>query len=119
MNSSFNTEFEDLCCRLLLKMGFFIVKTSMSANGIEYIATYNRPMFKGKYVIQCKDDKDTAGVAVVRELCSIVSDEKANKGILITTGSFSYSAIHFAEDNNIELIEGNMFRDLLKENELT
>lgn len=116
MNSLSGTEFEDLCCRLLLKMGFFIVKTSLSANGsIEFIATYNRPMFKGIYVILCKDNKDTVGVATVRELYSIVSDEQSNKGILITTGQFSYSAINFAEDSNLELIDGDALNALLNE----
>lgn len=120
MNSMSETEFEDLCCRLLQKMGFFFVKTSMSADGgTEFIATCDKPMFKGKYVFQCKDNKDMVRLAVVRELCSIVSDEKANKGVLITTGSFSYSAINFAGHNNIELIDGNAFHALLKENGLT
>ena len=109
-------EFENLCLRLLQKMDFSVSTTSISGDGgIDLIAISDKPMFKGKYIIQCKRYKDTVGVAFVRDLYGVVTDEKANKGILITTGHFSSSAINFAEDKNIELIDGDELLSLLNE----
>ncbi len=44
-----------------------------------------------------------------------MSDEKVNKGVLVTTGSFTKGAKEFTERNNIELIDGDALVLLLNE----
>ena len=107
-------EFENLCFTLIQKMGFTVETTAISGDGgIDLIATSNQPLFKGKYIIQCKRYSGSVGVSIIRDLYGVVAAERANKGILITTGQFTASAASFAEDKNIELIDGSQLSVLL------
>ncbi|MFQ5885722.1 MAG: DNA translocase FtsK, partial [Anaerolineae bacterium] len=55
------------------------------------------------------------GAPVVRDLYGVITAENANKGILITTSRFTDSARAFAEGKPLELIDGQMWSDLLAE----
>ena len=49
-------EFEDYISDILERYGFSISKTSYSHDGgIDLLATYDKPLFAGKYIIQCKN----------------------------------------------------------------
>ena len=90
-------EFENLCRVLLERFGFQAEKTKQSGDGgIDILAHYNQPLFNGKYIIQCKRYTGGVGEPVVRDLYGVVMAERANKGILITTGHFTVSAVKFA-----------------------
>lgn len=109
-------EFENLCFSLLQKMGFAVETTAVSGDGgIDLIAISNQPLFKGKYIIQCKRYSGSVGVSIIRDLYGVVTAERANKGILITTGRFTASAVAFSSDKNIELIDGEQLGVLLSE----
>ena len=43
----------------------------------------------------------------MRELCGAISAEKANRGLLVTCGTFSLEAMRFAKDLPIGLMDGN------------
>lgn len=112
-------EFENLCYLLMKKMGFSVKTTSISGDGgIDLIANYNKPMFRGKYIVQCKRYSGSVGVPIIRDLYGVVMDERANKGILITTGNFTQSAIEFATNKNLELIDGIELCKILSEYDL-
>lgn len=114
INSLSGIEFEDLTHQLLLKVGFSVEQTKASRDGgIDLIAYSDEPFFKGKYIIQCKRYTGTVGEPIIRDLYGVVSNERANKGILITTGNFSNSALEFAKDKNLELIDGINLESLL------
>jgi restriction system protein len=51
----------------------------------------------------------------VRDLYGVITSERANKGILITTGSFTPAAARFAEGKQLELIDGAGLAKLLKQ----
>lgn len=112
-------QFENLCQLLLQKVGFSVETTSVSGDGgIDLIATCDKPFFKGKYIVQCKRYSGSVGVPIVRDLYGVVTAERANKGILITTGHYTASAIEFSADKNLELIAGEQLSSLLHENAL-
>lgn len=114
INTLSGIEFEDLTHQLLLKVGFSVEQTKASRDGgIDLIAYSNEPFFKGKYIIQCKRYAGTVGEPIIRDLYGVVSNERANKGILITTGNFSISALEFSKDKNLELIDGLNLESLL------
>lgn len=114
INTLSGIEFEDLTHQLLLKIGFSVEQTKASRDGgIDLIAYSDAPFFKGKYIIQCKRYTGTVGEPIIRDLYGVVSNERANKGILITTGNFSNSALEFAKDKNLELIDGINLESLL------
>ena len=52
-------EFEEYIAQLFKSKGFDVQKTSYSHDGgIDLIATFNEPIFSGKYIIQCKKYTD-------------------------------------------------------------
>jgi restriction system protein len=66
-------------------------------------------------LIECKRYADTVDVGIVRELYGVVNSEKANRGVLVTSGRFTHDAQKFADDNSIQLIDGDQFVLLLNE----
>lgn len=108
-------EFELLCKNLIDKMGFVTEITKASSDGgIDIIAYSNKPMISGKYIVQCKRYSGNVGEPIIRDLYGVITAERANKGILITTGSFTKAATQFAENKQIELINGYELSKLLE-----
>lgn len=110
-------EFENYISTLLTKMGFEVEVTQYSNDGgIDLIATYEKPIFSGKYIVQCKKWAASVGQPEVRDLYGVVMDQRANKGILITTSDFTVQAYEFAKGKNIELINGKILSALTESN---
>lgn len=109
-------DFEMVCQQLVENMGFETETTKASGDGgIDLIAYNHQPLLSGKYIIQCKRYSGSVGEPIIRDLYGVVMSERANKGILMTTGVFTKSAVAFAEGKPIELIDGNQFNILLKQ----
>lgn len=99
INNLSGIEFENLCQALLQKLGFKVETTKQSGDGGIDLVAYNYQAFlSGKYIVQCKRYSGGVGEPIVRDLYGVVTAERANKGILMTTGYFSMSAIKFASD---------------------
>ena len=109
-------EFENVCQALVEKMGFTTQTTKASGDGgIDLIAYNHQPLLSGKYIIQCKRYAGSVGEPIIRDLYGVVMSERANKGILMTTGHFTKSAISFAEGKPIELIDGSTLKNLMNQ----
>lgn len=116
INTLTGIEFENLCQALLQKVGFDVETTKASGDGgIDLIAHCHQPFFDGKYIIQCKRYSGGVGEPIIRDLYGVVMAEHANKGILMTTGYFSISAVNFSRNKNLELIDGEKLAGLLSE----
>lgn len=112
-------EFENICQVLVEKMGFTTQTTKASGDGgIDLIAYNHQPLLSGKYIIQCKRYAGSVGEPIIRDLYGVIMSERANKGILMTTGHFTKSAISFAEGKPIELIDGIKLKELLTQYQL-
>jgi len=112
-------EFENVCQALVEKMGFTTQTTKASGDGgIDLIAYNHQPLLAGRYIIQCKRYAGSVGEPIIRDLYGVVMSERANKGILMTTGHFTKSAIGFAEGKPIELIDGIKLKELLTKYQL-
>lgn len=113
-------EFEDYIGNILKNMGFEVEQTTYSNDGgIDIIAFYNKPIFYGKYIIQCKNWQGNVGAPEIRDLYGTVMDQRANKGILITPSDFTEQAYEFAKGKNIELINGNLLKKIIKSTDST
>jgi hypothetical protein len=67
-------------------------------------------------LVQCKHWKVyKVGVAAVRELFGILSAERADRAIFVTTGRFTSDARSFAEGKPMELTDGEKLHALLEE----
>ncbi len=109
-------QFEELCLYVVHQLGFDAETTKPTSDGgIDIVAIDSRPITAGKYIIQCKAWSQSVGEHIVRELFGVVHSERANKGILITTSNFTRSAIEFAKDKPLELIDGSQFDKLLEQ----
>ncbi len=118
INNLSGVEFEKVCQQLVENMGFETETTKASGDGgIDLIAYNHQPLLPGKYIIQCKRYKGSVGEPILRDLYGVVTSERANKGILMTTGHFTKSAIVFAEGKPLELLDGKAMLELLKKYE--
>ena len=68
-----------------------------------------------RILVQCKQWKAfRVGVAPVRELLGVVTSERADRGILVTTGRFTPEARRFAERNErLELVDGGQLAEMI------
>ncbi|MEI8197075.1 MAG: restriction endonuclease [Phycisphaerae bacterium] len=67
-------------------------------------------------LVQCKQWKAfKVGVTTVRELLGVVVSEKADRGIVVTSGRFTQEAATFARQNRqIELVDGPELAELIR-----
>jgi len=111
--------FERLCQRLLREKGFSEVKVTgkVGDKGIDGIGILKLSLISFRVVFQCKRYVGTVGSGDIRNFRGAVSG-KADRGIFLTTGHFSRSAIEEASRpgaDPIELINGVDICNLLKE----
>jgi HJR/Mrr/RecB family endonuclease len=62
-----------------------------------------------KWVVQCKKWRGSVGEPVVREFFGTMHHEKADWGILVTTGTFTRQAREWAKGKPLSLVDGKEF----------
>jgi restriction system protein len=68
-----------------------------------------------KTVVQCKRWRTTQiGVSLIRELYGVMVAEKAERGIFVTTGTFTPDAMTFARSKPLELVDGRALAKLVE-----
>lgn len=66
-------------------------------------------------LVQCKQWRtQSVGAPVVRELFGVMTAERAQHAVVITTGAFTRDAAAFAEGKPIELVDGTQLLELVK-----
>jgi restriction system protein len=110
--------FERLCQRVLRESGFTKVEvTGRSGDGgIDGTGVLRLTLLSFHVLFQCKRWKGTVGTAVVRDFRGAMVG-RADKGLVITTGTFSADARREATRDGapaIDLIDGDALCDLLK-----
>lgn len=109
-------EFELLLKRLLEAMGLTAKETPYSKDdGVDVIAEDHRPFHRGRVVVQAKRYAGSVGVTTVRELNGVLPLHRAQRGIVVTTGTFTREAVATARQLGIELIDGRELRQALAE----
>lgn len=113
-------QFERLCQRLLRELGFLNVEVTGRTNdggidgkGIVKIGS----VLSFHVVFQAKRYQGSVGSSVIRDFRGAMSG-RADKGVVITTGSFTREAKKEATRDGaipIDLIDGNEFAEKLKE----
>lgn len=115
--------FERLCQRLLRESGFVqVVVTGRSGDGgIDGYGTLQvNPLVSFKVLFQCKRLSSAVGSAVIRDFRGAMQG-RADKGILLTTGTFSADAKKEAARDGvppIELVDGQKLQDMFTQLEL-
>ncbi len=114
--------FERLSQRLLREAGFVKVEVlgKVADGGIDGIGILLIKLISFHVYFQCKRWKGSVGSKEIRDFRGALQG-RADKGLFITTGSFTSSAKKEATRDGaiaIDLIDGDMLCDLLKENNL-
>jgi restriction system protein len=105
-------EFEDMVVEYYLTIGNEAKRTgSIGDHGVDVVVNAANGE---KWVIQCKRWQGNVGEPIIRDFYGVIQHEKADKGIIITTGYFSNQAKEWVRGKPIELIEGNEFINLIK-----
>lgn len=103
-------EFEDVVANIFARNGFNVQVTQRSHDGgKDIIATYDMGGIPCVLYIECKkyDKKRPVGVKIAREVFGMLTADRINKAIIVSTSSFSREAREFAGDQNsmIELVD--------------
>ena len=111
--------FENLCARIFREKGFVKVEVTGKSGdeGIDGIGVMKLSLMSFKVLFQCKRYKDSVGSKEIRDFRGGMIG-RADKGIFLTTGRFTKSAIEEASRDGaepIELIDGLALCDLLKD----
>jgi restriction system protein len=114
--------FERLAQRLLRESGFTKVEVTGKTGdgGIDGIGVLRVNLVSFQVLFQCKRWKGSVGASVVRDFRGAMVG-RADKGLVITTGSFTADARREATRDGapaIDLIDGEMLCQLLKERRL-
>ena len=114
--------FERLARRLLREAGFIsaTVTGSSGDGGIDGIGVYRLSLVSFPVFFQCKRYKGSVGAGAVRDFRGAMSG-RGDKGLLITTGSFTGDAKQEATRDGappVDLIDGDRLCELLREYEL-
>jgi restriction system protein len=114
--------FERLARRLLREAGFVsaTVTGRSGDGGIDGIGVYRVSLLSFPVFFQCKRYRGSVGAGAVRDFRGAMSG-RGDKGLLITTGTFTGEAKQEATRDGappIDLIDGERLCDLLKEHEL-
>jgi restriction system protein len=111
--------FERLCQRVLRESGFVKVEVTRRSGdgGIDGIGVLRVNLVSFHVVFQSKRWKDTVGLGVVRDFRGAMVG-RADKGLIITTGTFTADARREATRDGapaIDLIDGDALCSLLKD----
>jgi restriction system protein len=115
--------FEQLCQRILREAGFTqVIVTGRSGDqGIDGYGTLQvNPLVSFKVLFQCKRYRESVSPRLVRDFRGAMAG-RADKGIIITTGTFTTEARREASRDGvppIELIDGDKLIDMLESLEL-
>ncbi len=114
--------FERLARRLLREAGFVsaTVTGKSGDGGIDGIGVYRLSLVSFPVFFQCKRYRGSVGAGAVRDFRGAMSG-RGDKGLLITTGSFTTDAKQEATRDGappVDLIDGERLCDLLKEHKL-
>lgn len=96
-------QFEHICAEFLKDMGYsgIVVTKQSNDQGIDIIASKG----EDKYAVQCKRWKGFVGSPEIQQFIGAMRNAHVEKGLYITTSSFSRNAEIMAQMNNIELID--------------
>ncbi len=111
--------FERLAQRILREAGFRNVEVTGKSGdgGIDGVGVYQMSLVSFTIYFQCKRYRGTVGASAVRDFRGAMAG-RGEKGLLITTGTFSRDAKDEASRDGappVELINGDSLCDLLKD----
>lgn len=104
-------EFETAICQLFRDLSYQVIQTPFSNDGGKDALLYRAGELR---LLECKKyGTDTlVGRPTLQKFAAVISDEKAKDGIVVTTSKFTAGAIRYAYEKGIELIDGELLKEI-------
>lgn len=90
------------------------VTQGIKDGGVDGVIIDSDPIKGGKIILQAKRYTNIVGISAIRELATVVLDEGAMKGILVTTADFGRDSYEYIKDKPLTLINGENLLYMLK-----
>lgn len=104
-------EFQEYLKNLFKLLGYTVIETKLSGDqGADLIIKKDDE----KTVVQAKKYEGKVTNEAIQEVVAAKNHYKADKTIVVTTSSFTRSAIDLALSNNVELWDGQKLKDTIK-----
>ena len=101
------SQFEKMVMELYSLRGYDARRTgAIGDHGVDVVVKTPKG---AKWIVQCKRWRGWVGEPVVRDFYGTLHHEKADRGILITTGTFSNAAREWAKGKPLALVDGDEF----------
>lgn len=101
------SQFEQMVVELYSLRGYQAKRTGQTGDhGVDVIVQTPKGE---KWIVQCKRWRGAVGEPVIRDFYGVLHHEKADKGILITTGTFTPQAYEWARGKPLSLVDGKHF----------
>lgn len=97
--------FEKLVAEILKRKGYEVqLKQGSRDGGVDVVAIRRDDVGQVLLLVQCKQNAPTnkVGVRPVRELHGVVTSERANAGLIVTTSSFTRDAKKYVETHQLQ-----------------
>lgn len=107
-------EFEQIVGEAFRRQGYLVEETGGGGadGGIDLVLRGNGETA----LVQCKQWRtQQVGVDKVRELFGVVTAERANRGILVTSGQYTHEALSFKVGKPLMLVDGPALSQLVRE----
>jgi len=105
-------QFEDYLKELFVILGYQVIRTKLSGDqGADLIIKKNNQ----KTVVQAKKYSGSVTNKAIQEVVASKEHYGADKGMVVTTGEFTKSAIDLAKSNKVDLWDKNKLKQVVKE----
>ena len=113
-------DFENFIAKLFINEGYEVTVTKETRDGGKDLIVTQYIMGKPSVIyVECKRYQSTnkVNVNIVRSLLGVITDENANKGMIVTSSYFTKDAIDFAKRQGtlIDLIDFNHVKKWIEE----
>ncbi len=98
--------FEEVVAELLHKQGFLVDLTKQTGDGgYDIIALSMKGNLEFKTLVEWKrhSKKRKIGIGIIRSFCDVLNTENANKGMIVTTSTFSKPSIERSNEMGYKL----------------
>lgn len=105
-------EFEELLAEAYRRKGYRVAENTYGGadGGIDLRLERNG----NRYLVQCKQWKSSkVGVNIVREMYGVMTHEKADGVIIVSSGMFTEEAKTFASGKPVDLVEGHQLIEMI------
>jgi restriction system protein len=105
-------QFENLVAETYDRLGYLVLEhnTFEEDQGIDLVLRKSANL----YLVRCRNwQSKKIDLEIIKKMYSLMYDRQASGTIIITSGTFSRDAIHFAADKPIDLVDGKQLVELI------